>query len=340
MIPIETNSGQVRLLVTGGSGFIGTNVIEFYRPKGVVILNLDNENPRNPDHLSLWKKTDLLDRVALEKNIIDFNPTHVLHLAAITDFSGRTLIDYQANIQGVKNLIDALNRCEQIMCVIFASSMLVNRQGYQPYGYDDYNPATVYGTSKVMAEKMIKEGDMKFNWLIIRPASIWGPWFGNPYKEFFDRVKRGTFFKFNGKLASKTFGFVYNSVWQIDRLLFWHDNSLNRRTFYIGDHPPLNINNWADEIALQLNVRLRTIPFFLLAAGGLLGDILLRIGIKFPLQSFRVRNMTTDNDIELLQETLKLMPEPPYDLKEGIKITLRWMEDHKTNWKNRSEEIR
>jgi nucleoside-diphosphate-sugar epimerase len=78
-------SNALRLLVTGGSGFIGTNVIDFYLAKDIEVLNIDKEAPRNKHHQHLWKRVDILDMSSLEQTILAFSPTHVFHMAARTD---------------------------------------------------------------------------------------------------------------------------------------------------------------------------------------------------------------------------------------------------------------
>ncbi len=49
----------MRILVTGGSGFIGTNYIELLLKTGQAeLLNLDNRPPRNVAHKSFWQECD------------------------------------------------------------------------------------------------------------------------------------------------------------------------------------------------------------------------------------------------------------------------------------------
>ena len=49
---------------------------------------------------------------------------------------------------------------------------------------NDFKPNTIYGNSKVKCEEVIKNSkNVNFTILIIRPTSIWGPWFGDPYKK-------------------------------------------------------------------------------------------------------------------------------------------------------------
>jgi nucleoside-diphosphate-sugar epimerase len=57
---------MARVLVTGGSGFIGTNIVEHYRSSGHEVTSLDVLPPQHPQHGTLWGKVDLLDRRGLD----------------------------------------------------------------------------------------------------------------------------------------------------------------------------------------------------------------------------------------------------------------------------------
>ena len=79
----------MRIVVTGGSGFIGTNLIEYFISVGADVINLDIAKPRNKDHLPYWQAVDLLDAASLKEAIQSFNPDYILHMAARTDLDGR-----------------------------------------------------------------------------------------------------------------------------------------------------------------------------------------------------------------------------------------------------------
>ena len=71
-----------KLIITGGSGFIGTNMVAFYLEKGVEILNLDIAKPLNKKHEPYWKKCNINNAVETKKLFLEFEPTHIMHLAA------------------------------------------------------------------------------------------------------------------------------------------------------------------------------------------------------------------------------------------------------------------
>lgn len=316
---------MVKILITGGSGFIGTNLVKFYLNKDIVVVNVDTAKPKIADHQTHWVNLDILDQNKLSEFFGQFRPTHVVHLAARTDLRGQTLADYAANIEGVKNVVSSIINCGSVVRAVFASSMLVCKVGYVPRDYDDYLPSTIYGESKVLTEKIIKSHlDLSCEWSIARPTSIWGPWFGEPYRNFFDLILKKRYVNFKGNACTKTYGFVGNTVFQINSLLFADNDLVNHKTFYLGDFPPINISEWADEIRSELRLGpLVKVPFSVFKLAALCGDVLSMFGYKFPMTSFRLKNMTTDNVLNL-DDLYSVVGVPPYNRKEGILETLRW----------------
>lgn len=322
------NGVYSHVLVTGGSGFIGTNLVEHYVRLGSQVLNLDIAAPRNPEHMSFWEKVDLLDSEALTRVVAEFQPTCFLHMGARTDLDGTSLHDYAANTNGVRNVIDSIEKLGSLRKVIFASSRLVCRIGYQPTDDLDYCPTTPYGESKVLGEKIVHEEARRIHcpWVIVRPTSIWGPWFDVPYKTFFVTIAKGRYFHPGHVKILKSFGFVGNTVYELDRLLATAPESINGKTFYLADYPPIEVSEFGDVIQKMLGVKpIRGLPVSALRAIAAAGDVLRIIGWKHqPLTTFRLSNLLTPmvHDLEPLRE---VVGELPYSMEEGVRITADWL---------------
>lgn len=318
---------EVKIIVTGGSGFIGTNLINEIEKIGLKLLNIDIKKPRNNLHLDYWQKTDICNKSELTKVFMDFKPTHVIHLAARADLRGENISDYDANTIGVENVISANVKCKTVRRIIFTSSMLVCETGYIPKDYADYKPSTAYGLSKVQTEKIVETSAVDVSWTIVRPTSIWGPWFGEPYKRFFELLAQNKFVKPGRKLATKTFGYVGNSVDQILKLLFNEGQEVDAKKFYIGDRPAVNISVWADEILAELNKPKAIImPYSLVYGVAMIGDILNKNNIGFPITTFRLNNMVTDNVLDLfLNDLYSIVGKQKFSRVAGIRETLKWL---------------
>ena len=316
----------MKVVITGGSGFIGTNLISFYIDKEVEVINLDTVAPRNPDHRSLWKQVDIMDKDRLRKEIVSFSPTHIFHLAATTGVD--TIHDinlYAANFKGVENLIDACRELPDIQRIIFTSSMLVCRSGYLPNADTEYCPNTVYGESKVLGEEVVRgTKDLPCSWVIVRPVGIWGPWFGTPYREFFRAIAKGLYVHPRKRGANQALGFAGNTVHQYHILATASSGDVNGTTFYLADPSPLNLRTWSNMIQVAIGARrIFTMPTGILKVVALLGDLTKLLGWKSPpLTSFRLKNMQTDLNYPVAPIIAEGLP---FTLEEGVQETVNWL---------------
>lgn len=313
-----------KVLVTGASGFIGTNLLEDLISKGYEVRNLDWKKPKIKEREEVWNNVDITDYLTFEKAVMEYHPDYIIHLAARTDLDGKTLEDYSANVIGAENLMKIVQNLPDLKKVIITSSKFVTRNGYKVKNQFDYCPHTVYGQSKVETEKKVWENKPKCDWCIIRPTSIWGPWFGVPYRNFFDMVMRRMYFHIGHIKCHKTYGYIGNAIYQIESLLFNKTPDENNKVFYIGDEPAYEINEWADEIANELGFKIPTMPVWFVKSLAKFGDFLGVFGIHFPMQSFRYENMTNDG-INDMGNTYVIAPEMRYTRLEGTRNTIAWI---------------
>ncbi len=317
-----------KILVTGGSGFIGTNVVDDLCSKNHEVLNFDTKKPRNKTYTKNWVKGDILNKEALLACFTSFNPDYVIHLAARTDLDEtKSIAGYAANIQGVQNIVDIINTFPNIKRTIYASSRMVCRIDYVPTSFDDYCPPNLYGESKVIGEKIVNE-KANHEFVIVRPTSIWGPYFEIPYRTFFDTVRKNLFFIPKNHNPKKSFGFVNNTVFQIEKILFAPKENVEKN-YYLTDYPALDLKEWADMVSMEFNGKKSAeIPMLPLKIASKTGDLFQKLGWKNPpLTTFRLNNLIT-NMVYDTKSLEKLCGKLPYTLKEGVVITTQWMKNN------------
>ena len=322
---------ESRVLVTGGSGFIGTNLVQSLLDDGVTVLSLDMALPRNPAHRAVFRQVALMDRVAMTQAFDDFKPTSVYHMGARTDLHGKTLADYEANTDGVRQIIEICQQTPSIERVIFASSRLVCEIGYRPKNDHDYRPTTPYGESKIEGEKLVRSlAGNGFTWSIVRPTSIWGPWFEVPYRTFFDHVRAGRYFHPGDLKVLKSFGYVGNSVFQMRKIMTAEASRVHGKTYYIGDYTPIDVKGFATAIAHSSKARpVKSLPMPFLKLASKVGDLFQKLGYKEPpLTTFRLNNLCTNmlHDFWGLDEITGPLP---YSMESGVKDTVQWIEAQK-----------
>lgn len=315
---------KVKYLVTGGSGFIGTNLVEELLKQNHEVLNIDIVLPKIESHRPFWKQVDILNAQQLQRAFLDFMPTHVIHLAARTDTDGYHLDEYEANTKGTKNVLDAIRATASVQRAIVASTQFVNQYHGMPRDEFDFAPHTIYGESKVITEQLTRQAKLDAIWTIIRPTNIWGPWHLRYPHEFWRILGKGLYFHPGNRRIVRSYGYVKNVIYQIMRIFESTPEKVSSKVYYVGDEP-IELLAWVNGFSIrQTGRRVRVVPAAFLRVLALWGDALALLHVRFPLTSSRYRSMTTSNAVSMA-ETIDAFGQPPFSLEDGIEDTVRWL---------------
>ena len=163
-----------KVVVTGGSGFIGSNLVKYLLKKKYYVINIDklsySANPYNVKNLKkdkkyIFIKTDLNNKKKIFQMLKKYEPAVIFNLAAETHVdrsidSPRNFIN--SNILGVYNLLESIliykKKYKKKIKLIHISTDevygdLIKGKSNEKY---PYNPSSPYSASKASADHLVK----------------------------------------------------------------------------------------------------------------------------------------------------------------------------------------
>lgn len=153
----------MKILVTGGNGQLGQDMIQLLKEKGYDVI------------VSTRKEMDVTDPISCSNFINKHNPNCIIHCAAYTsvdDAENFEDIAYRVNAMGTRNLAVAAERIMASLVYISTDYVFDGRKT-EPYReYDNTNPINVYGKSKQAGEILVQSLSSKY--FIVRTQWLYG----------------------------------------------------------------------------------------------------------------------------------------------------------------------
>ncbi len=314
----------MKVALIGGSGFVGTRLIDLLQQDSNEILNID----KNQSHFFSKITTigDVRDREQLTKLLKD---TDVVVLLAAEHRDDVTPITkyYDVNVAGMQNTLAAM-KANHIKRIIFTSSVAVyglNKENpNEEYPKDPFNH---YGKSKWMAEmeleKWYKEHpDWNIN--ILRPTVIFGERNrGNVYN-LLKQISTGKFAMVGKGENRKSMAYVGNIVAFIKFLI--DQKTIGYNVYNYIDKPDFTMNELVDHVSkvLKKHIPATHFPYWLGMAGGYCFDVLAwMIRKKMTVSSVRVKKFCATTQFDASKVNSSGF-KAPYTLGEGLAKTLEF----------------
>ena len=186
----------MRLLITGGAGCLGSNLVEHYLPRGHEILVIDNFATGRREVLPEMPGLNAVEGSVADRELVDtvvarFAPTHVIHSAAAYKDPQDWREDAATNVTGTINVVEAARRAGVKRLINFQTALCYGRPDRVPIPVDHpTRPFTSYGISKTAGEAYLRISDLPF--VSLRLANISGPRLAiGPIPTFYKRLKAG-----------------------------------------------------------------------------------------------------------------------------------------------------
>jgi UDP-glucose 4-epimerase len=187
---------KMRLLITGGAGCLGSNLIERYFPLGHTICVIDNFSTGKREVVPPQSGLTVIEGSVADANLINqvfetFQPTHVIHSAASYKDPDDWCEDAATNVLGAIHLAKAAMDHKVSRVVNFQTALCYGRPKSLPIDIDQpVAPFTSYGISKAAGEAYLMQSELPV--VSLRLANICGPRLAiGPIPTFYKRLKAG-----------------------------------------------------------------------------------------------------------------------------------------------------
>ena len=187
----------MRILITGGAGCLGSNLVERYVTAGHEVLVIDNFATGRREAVRAVKGLEVVegsitDATLVERCFTRFQPTHVVHSAAAYKDPDDWAEDALTNVLGAINIGKAARRHGANRLVNLQTALCYGRPHHVPIRIDHpVQPFTSYGISKAAGEQYLMTlADVPV--ISLRLANVTGPRLAiGPIPTFYKRLRAG-----------------------------------------------------------------------------------------------------------------------------------------------------
>jgi dihydroflavonol-4-reductase len=321
----------VRLLVTGGTGFIGSHLAEAGRRRGaeVTVLGLTDrpEERRNVEALTR-QGVEILSGSITDPELCRRavrGATHVFHLAVAMREGGKQDEFFErVNLDGTRHLLDA---AADAGVARFVHCSTIGIFGHRAPGITREDsplaPGNVYERTKVASERMVREvgAARGLPFVILRPADVYGPRDQRLLK-LFRGVRRGRFPLFGAGAGRRHMVYVDDVVEAFFKACE-RDEALGEALIVAGPRA-CTLRELIGEVqratgSRRYGVRLPLAP--MLAAAAVVEDVCRTLHLDPPIYRRRMDFFWSDSEFDTSRARRALDWTPRVELAEGIRRT-------------------
>lgn len=318
-----------RVLITGATGFIGSNLMYYIAEKGCeVVCTYRNKKPNCDNGANvIWIKVGEINSetswsVALDK------VEYVYHIAGVAHkigYSEKELnLEYERiNIAGTKNFVKQVGLSKTIKRFIYLSSLSVYGSNVNGKINEDSlcAPETDYGKSKYLAENIIIDilKGTDIDWCIIRPTLVYGK--GNPgnMERLIRLIKSGVPLPLLMISNRRSMLYIGNLVSALYEVMANPDAS--RKIYVISDGQDVATKDLV--VMIKKNVGkggvIFPFPIFMLKFIGIIGDYMNKVHLNnIGFDSYSVNKIIVSLEVDSSRIRRELKWIPPYSVEEGI----------------------
>lgn len=293
-----------KILVTGASGFIGSNLIPELSPAGYQVQAAPGKFSAETDFGPLMEGVHA-----------------VVHLAARVHRESETAYE-ELNVTVTRRLAEAAAKAGVERFVFLSSVKAMGEATPHDQRWDESStcePVDEYGLSKWRAEQILRnvEHSGRMSVVILRLPLVYGPGVKANMAKLFDAVARGTLLPLGSVDNARSFLYVENLSSAI--LAALENPAAAGQTFLVTDGEDVSTPELIGRIARALGKRARLIR---VPSG------VLRLAARLTFQTARSRRILDSLAVDSGKIREKLGWKPPFTMDEGLRRTAAWFAAH------------
>lgn len=322
-------------LITGGSGFLGINLVRFLYQKGNVITSLDIEDFTYADMKDKIRiiKGDIRDKKIVEEAVKEIDI--VIHAAAALPLYKEEDI-YSTDVDGTRIMLEASFNAEVKRFIHISSTAVYGIPDHHPlYEDDKLDGVGPYGKAKILAEQECLKFRKKGKCVpIIRPKSFIGPERLGVFALFYDWAKDGKSFPMIGNGKNRYQLLDVEDLCQAIYLCATLDENIVNDTFNIGAK---EFTTMREDYQAVLDYAGFGKKILALPEKPIIWTLrILEILKLSPLYKWVYETASKDSYVSIEKAENILGFKPKYSNKDALIRNYQWYLDHLEEFKNQS----
>ena len=327
----------MKILVTGGGGFLGTAICHALRERGDTVTSFQRTFYPALENMGVRQVLgDLADATAVLHACAGHDA--VLHSAAKAGAWGSYQSYFDANVRGTENVVAAC-RAHGIGKLVYTSTPSVTHSGRTPVqGGNEVN--TPYGThfrapypaTKVIAEKLVlAANDASLATVALRPRLIWGPGDTQLLPRLVERARAGRLRFIDGGFNKMDTTYIDNAAQaHLDALDHLHPNAgCAGKPYFISNGEPMPAREIVNALLRAAGVPPvdKSIPYPLAYGAGAVLEAVWRVfSLKGepPMTRFLAEQLSTPHWYDISAAERDFGYRPRVSIAKGLQRTAAW----------------